>query len=160
VRNDAVGGGSVLADGFKVAEDLRNEAPEAFRLLAEHPVEFHFHDQSCDIAAAAPTIALDGSGTIEQIRFNNWLRANLSVPEDVVAAFYGAFGAFDAFWLRLRNPRYHLTLRLAAGDTLAYDNRRVLHGRESFDPNTGHRHLQGCYITADDVMSRLRLLDR
>lgn len=157
VRNDAVGGGSVLADGFKVAEDLRNEDPEAFRLLTEHAVKFRFHDQACDIAAAAPTIALNGFGDIERIRFNNWLRATLEIPEDVMAPFYDALGAF---WRRLREPHYHLTLRLAAGEMLAYDNRRVLHGRESFDPNTGHRHLQGCYITEDDVVSRLRLLDR
>jgi gamma-butyrobetaine dioxygenase len=157
VRNDAVGGGSVLADGFKVAEDLRREDPEAFRLLTEHPVEFRFHDQACDIAAAAPAIALDRAGNIERIRFNNWLRATLSIPEAVVAPFYDALGAF---WRRLRDPRYHLTLRLAAGEMLAYDNRRVLHGRESFDPNTGHRHLQCCYVTEDDILSTLRLLER
>jgi gamma-butyrobetaine dioxygenase len=157
VRNDAVGGGSILADGFRVADDLRREEPEAFRLLAEHPVEFRFHDQTCDIAAAAPTIALDGRGSIERIRFNNWLRSSLSIPEDAVAPFYAALGTF---WRRLRDPEYHLKLRLAAGEMLAYDNRRVLHGRESFDPNTGHRHLQGCYITEDDVLSKLRLLDR
>jgi gamma-butyrobetaine dioxygenase len=157
VRNDAVGGGSVLADGFQVAEDLRREDPEAFRLLTEHPVEFRFHDQACDIAAAAPVIALDRAGNIERVRFNNWLRATLSIPEDVVAPFYDALGAF---WRRLRDPRHHLTLRLAAGEMLAYDNRRVLHGRESFDPNTGHRHLQGCYITEDDILSKLRLLER
>jgi gamma-butyrobetaine dioxygenase len=157
VRNDAVGGGSVLADGFKVAEDLRNEDPDAFALLTEHAVTFRFHDQTCDISAAAPTIALDKAGHIERIRFNNWLRATPSIPEDVVAPFYEALGAF---WRRLRDPRYHLTLRLAAGEMLAYDNRRVLHGRESFDPNTGHRHLQGCYVTADDVLSKLRLLER
>jgi gamma-butyrobetaine dioxygenase len=51
-------------------------------------------------------------------------------------------------------------LRLGAGEMLAYDNRRVLHGRESFDPNTGHRHLQGCYITEDYLLSKLRLLNR
>jgi gamma-butyrobetaine dioxygenase len=157
VRNDAVGGGSVLADGFRMAEDLRREDPEAFRILTEHPVEFRFHDRSCDIAAAAPTIALDGAGNIERIRFNNWLRATLSMPEHVVAPFYNALGTF---WRRLRDPHYHLTLRLAAGEMLAYDNRRILHGRESFDPSTGHRHLQGCYITEDDVLSKVRLLDR
>jgi len=157
VRNDAAGGGSVLADGLKVAEDLRREDPDAFGLLTEHPVEFRFHDQTCDIAASAPTIALGSAGNIERIRFNNWLRGTMSLPEDLMAPFYDALGKF---WLRLRDPRYHLNLRLAAGEMLAYDNRRVLHGREAFDPNTGQRHLQGCYITADDVLSRLRLLDR
>jgi gamma-butyrobetaine dioxygenase len=43
---------------------------------------------------------------------------------------------------------------------MAFDNVRVLHGREGFDPNTGRRHLQGCYLDRDHVLSRLRLLDR
>jgi gamma-butyrobetaine dioxygenase len=157
VRNDAAGGGSILADGYRVAEDLRREEPDVFALLTGHPVTFRFHDKDCDIRASAPTIALDEAGKIERVRFNNWLRATLDVPEDVVGPLYAALGAF---WRRLRDPAYHLTLKLTAGDMLAYDNRRVLHGRESFDPNTGHRHLQGCYINRDDALSRLRLLDR
>jgi gamma-butyrobetaine dioxygenase len=157
VRNDAVGGGSILADGFRVAEDLRREEPEILDLLSRHPIEFRFHDESCDIAARAPTIGVDNAGRLRSVRFNNWLRSTLDVPEDVVAPLYRALGRF---WERLRDPGYHLTIRLKAGEMLAYSNHRVLHGRESFDPSTGGRHLQGCYITHDDVLSRLRLLDR
>ena len=157
VKNDVVGGGSVLADGFQVAEDLRRQEPEAFRLLASHPLDFRFHDQSCDIAASAPTISLDAAGTIKRIRFNNWLRSTMSVPSEVVGPLYEAL---RLFWSRLRDPRYHLTIRLQPGDLFTYDNNRVLHGRESFDPNTGHRHLQGCYINHEDVLSKLALLDR
>jgi gamma-butyrobetaine dioxygenase len=36
----------------------------------------------------------------------------------------------------------------------------VLHGRASFDPTTGERHLQGCYLNLEDLQSRLRMLDR
>ncbi|HJR21617.1 MAG TPA: TauD/TfdA family dioxygenase [Dongiaceae bacterium] len=157
VRNDAVGGGSILADGFRVAEDLRRDDPEAFDLLSRYPVGFRFHDESCDISAEAPTIELHRDGRLRAIRFNNWLRSTLDVPPDVVAPLYRALGLL---WERLRDPRYHLTIRLKAGEMLTYSNHRVLHGRESFDPSTGGRHLQGCYITHDDVMSRLRLLDR
>jgi len=157
VRNDVEGGGSILADGFRVAEDVRREDPEVFRVLASHPVDFRFHDESCDISAAAPTISLDTDGNIRRVRFNNWLRSTLSVPEKSVGILYEALGHF---WRRLRDPRYHLTIRLQPGDLLTYDNNRVLHGRESFNPNTGHRHLQGCYITHEDVVSKLRLLDR
>ena len=99
----------------------------------------------------------DADGNIRRIRFNNWLRSTLSVPEERVAPLYDALGKF---WRRLRDPSYHLTIRLGAGDLVTYDNNRVLHGRESFDPNTGHRHLQGCYINHEDVLSKLALLDR
>lgn len=157
VRNDVVGGGSVLADGFRVAEDLRRDDPDAFRLLASCPIDFRFHDESCDISASAPTISLDADGNIRRIRFNNWLRSTMNVPEERVAPLYDALGKF---WRRLRDPAYHLTIRLEPGDLFTYDNNRVLHGRESFDPNTGHRHLQGCYINHEDVLSRLALLDR
>jgi gamma-butyrobetaine dioxygenase len=43
---------------------------------------------------------------------------------------------------------------------LTFDNRRVLHGRTAFDPNSGPRHLQGTYLDRDLVLSRLRVLDR
>jgi gamma-butyrobetaine dioxygenase len=157
LKNEVVGGGSILADGFRVAEDLRREAPEAFRILTTHPIDFRFHDGSCDISASGPTIALDGSERITHVRFNNWLRSTLSAPEDAIRPIYGAL---EEFWRRLRNPKYHLTIRLKPGELFTYNNNRVLHGRESFDPNTGHRHLQGCYITHEDVASRLRLLNR
>lgn len=70
----------------------------------------------------------------------------------------GRVSRFPAQWLR--DPHYHLDWRLEAGDLIAYDNNRVLHGRAAFDAQTGERHLQGCYLNAEDLTSRLRLLDR
>lgn len=81
----------------------------------------------------------------------------MTVPEDVVGPMYAAL---ERFWRRLRDPKYRLNLRLEPGDLIAYDNNRVLHGRAPFDPASGERHLQGCYLSQDDVDSRLRLLDR
>jgi gamma-butyrobetaine dioxygenase len=157
LKNDVLGGGSVLADGFRVAEDLRREAPAIFNTLTSHPIDFRFHDATCDIQARGPTIATDESGRIVQIRFNNWLRSTLSAPEESIRPIYDAL---EEFWKRLRDPKYHLTIRLKPGELFTYSNNRVLHGRESFDPNSGHRHLQGCYITHEDVVSKLRLLNR
>lgn len=70
----------------------------------------------------------------------------------------GRVSRFPAQWLR--DPRCHSDLRLEAGDLIAYDNNRALHGRAAFDARTGERHLQGCYLNAEDLASRLRLLDR
>jgi hypothetical protein len=40
-------------------------------------------------------------------------------------------------------------------------DRRVLHAaREEFDPNSGPRHLEGCYVDRDNFLSRLRVLER
>ena len=57
-----------------------------------------------------------------------------------------------------RDVNYRLTFRLEAGQMMAFDNRRVLHGRESFDPLTGFRHLHGCYVDLGEFKGRLRQL--
>jgi gamma-butyrobetaine dioxygenase len=157
LKNSVTGGDSVFADGFRVAEDLRRDDPAAFRLLSTHPMEFRFHDDTCDIRASAPAIAVDPDGRITRVRFNNWLRAPFVLPEDLLEPMYGAL---ETFWRMFRDPRYRLNLRLESGTLIAYNNNRVLHGRASFDPTTGERHLQGCYVGFDDLESRLRLLDR
>jgi gamma-butyrobetaine dioxygenase len=81
----------------------------------------------------------------------------MAVPDDVVQPLYAAL---EQFWRMLRDEKYRLNLRLEPGDLIAYDNNRVLHGRRPFDPTTGERHLQGCYLNLDDVDSALRLIER
>ena len=157
VKSSVKGGESVFADGFAVAEELRRTDPEAFRLLSTQPMEFRFHDDACDIRATARAIAVDPAGNITSVRFNNWLRAPFALPEHLLEPMYGAL---EQFWRLLRDPRHHLNLRLDPGCLIAYNNNRVLHGRASFDPTTGERHLQGCYLSFEDLESQLRLLDR
>ena len=48
-----------------------------------------------------------------------------------------------------------IKFRLESGDIFCFNNRRILHGRTAFDPNSGSRHLQGYYIERDDIISRL-----
>ena len=43
---------------------------------------------------------------------------------------------------------------------VGFDNRRILHARTAFDPGTGYRRLQGCYLDRDELHSRIRILDR
>ena len=47
---------------------------------------------------------------------------------------------------------------LKPGDIFSFNNRRLLHGRTEFDPNSGHRHLQGYYMDRDEIIGRLRYL--
>jgi gamma-butyrobetaine hydroxylase len=157
LKNSVRGGESVFADGFRVAEDLREMDRKAFQLLSTHAIEYRFHDESCDIRTAAPVIELDREGRLARIRFNNWLRGVLEMPESLVVPMYEALGKF---WRMLRDPKYRLNLRLEAGDLISYNNNRVLHGRAPFDDTSGERHLQGCYLNQEDVDSALRLLDR
>jgi gamma-butyrobetaine hydroxylase len=157
LANDAVGGESIYGDGFKVAEDLRREEPQVFQRLASQMFDFRFHDESCDLRARGPVIQLGPDGTVERVRFNNWLRAPFDIAENEVEPTYEAL---RLFWSRLRVRRNQIRLKLNAGQMIAVANARVMHGREPFDPNTGFRHMQGCLMDMDWVRNRLRLLER
>ncbi|MDO6592051.1 gamma-butyrobetaine hydroxylase [Loktanella sp. D2R18] len=155
LANEATGGGSIFADGFAMAEDLRSEDPEAFQLLCDVPIPFRFSDQTADIRVYEPVITLDNAGNVIEIRYNAHLAEVFDMPSKIMADYYRAYRAFMA---KTRDPKYRLRLRLQAGEMVAFDNRRVLHGRDAFDPSTGFRHLHGCYVDRGEFASRLRLL--
>ena len=157
IANEAQGGGSLFADGFALAEDLRARDPEAFRLLSEIAIPFRFHDRDADIRTHAPVITLDRQGKVCEIRWNAHIAATFDMPADVMPGYYRAYRTFMAM---TRDPAYQLTFKLQAGEMIVFDNRRILHGREAFDPSTGFRHLHGCYVDRGEFNSRLRLLAR
>jgi len=157
LANEATGGGSLFADGFAMAEDLRDEDPEAFRLLCDVAIPFRFHDDSADIRVHRPVITLGSNGEVIEIRYNAHLAGIFDMPAEIMPAYYRAYRAYMA---KTRDPKYRLTLKLKAGEMVVFDNRRVLHGRDSFDPSTGFRHLHGCYVDRGEFFSRLRLLAR
>ena len=59
-----------------------------------------------------------------------------------------------------RSNAYLISLRLAVGEMVVFDDRRILHGRDAFNPETGFRHLHGCYVDRGEFESRLRVLKR
>ncbi|MGQ4879414.1 TauD/TfdA family dioxygenase [Billgrantia sp. LNSP4103-1] len=157
LENGASGGESLFADGLQVAETLREQSPEAFRRLSETPIDFRFQDEEQDIGLTAPILGCDSNGNVVEVRFNNWIRDTLRLPEQEIAPWYAAY---RHFWQLLHDPRHQIEFSLAPGQMVAFDNRRVLHGRRAFDPNTGSRHLQGTYLDRDMLESRLRVLAR
>lgn len=157
LANDADGGESLFGDGMAVAEELRQRDPQAFQLLAETAVDFRFADETTDLVAREPVIHLDANSKVIEVRFNNWIRDSLRLPLEQMQAWYAAY---RQFWSILREPAFRIHLKLKAGQMVAFDNRRVMHGRNSFDPTTGHRHLQGCYVDYDMVESALRVTAR
>lgn len=156
LANEATGGGSLFADGFAMAEDLRAEDPEAFQLLCEVPIPFRFHDSDADISVHEPVITLDRSGAVIEIRYNAHIAGVFDMPAEIMPAYYRAYRAYMA---KTRDPKYRLSLRLQAGEMVVFDNRRVLHGRDSFDPSSGFRQLRGCYVDRGEFTSRLRMLN-
>ena len=155
ITNDAEGGGSVFADGFAMAQVLRDSDPPAFDTLANTLIPCRFFDRECDIRTHQPVITLDHTGAIQEVRFNAHLVDLIDLPLETVDAWYRAYRAF----MRLtRDPAFRLTFKMAAGEMTAFDNRRILHGREAFNPATGNRHLHGCYVDRVEYDSRMRML--
>ncbi len=50
------------------------------------------------------------------------------------------------------------TFTMAAGAMTAFDNRQIVRGRESFNPNTGNRHLHRRYGNRVEYDNRMRML--
>jgi gamma-butyrobetaine dioxygenase len=155
ITNDAEGGGSLFADGFAMAQVLRDSDPQAFDTLANTRIPCRFFDRECDIRNHKPVITLDHAGAIQEIRYNAHLVDIIDLPMDTVDAWYRAYRAF----MRLtRDPAFRLSFRMASGEMTSFDNRRILHGREAFNPATGNRHLHGCYVDRVEYDSRMRML--
>ena len=157
LANEAEGGGSLFCDGYAIAEDLRKSDPEAFELLSTVSIPFRFHDQNTDIRNRKKVINLDEQGQVIEICFNAHLADILDLEPKLMTRYYRAY---RQYMIMTRHPDYLVTLKLKGGEMVVFDNRRVLHGREAFDPRTGFRHLHGCYVDRGEFESRLRLLQR
>ncbi len=155
--NDATGGESVFVDGFAIAQAMRAQHPAEFATIVATPMAFWNRDDRTDYRWTAPLIALDAQGDPTEVRFANFLRGPIDAPAQAMGAVYAALRLFQAM---CRDPRYFIERRLAPGDMWVFDNRRVLHARREFDPQTGARHLQGAYIDRDEIASRWRVLSR
>jgi gamma-butyrobetaine dioxygenase len=155
--NETSGGLSTLVDGFAVAQALRAQEPEAFRILASTPVRFKYIDVDTELTASAPPIELDVTGALKAIHFSPRLDFVPLLPRAQLDAYYRARRLFDH---RLRAPDFEIRFLLKSGDLVMFDNCRLLHGRTGFDPAEGLRHLQGCYIDIDGPRSLYRVLRR
>lgn len=149
---DGAGGESTLVDGFKVAETIRVSDPRAFEVLCNVNVPAHYLGDGVHLQAEHPIIGLDHHGELRQIAYNNYDRAPFRLAPGRMAEFYRALALFHRL---INDPTYEISMRLAPGTVLFFDNWRTLHGRHAFN---GHRHMCGAYVNMEDFESKLRVL--
>ena len=179
------GGTSLFVDAFAAAEALRTTHPADFSRLVTTPVPFHYINDARHLHHARPTITLDpastsapsdsdsGAGRIAAVSYSPPFQAPL--PRDTPHEFYDALARFAAL---VDAPAAVYARRLGEGDAVVFDNRRVLHGRTSFedgddsglgsgsggvgarDASAGepNRWLKGCYFEGDVMASHGRML--
>ncbi|KIM31751.1 hypothetical protein M408DRAFT_327193 [Serendipita vermifera MAFF 305830] len=180
LRNRVKGGTSVFVDAFKAAEQLHASSPDSFELLAHVPVDFHYINDGHHLHHSHPTIELKpaharsggskarSSPDIAFVNYSPPFQAPL--PVTTTSLFYPALADFVKF---LRKPDNRLEYLLKEGDAVIFDNRRVLHARTEFrewtdderpadvpasNEGATSRWLKGCYLEADPVWDRMRIL--
>lgn len=153
--NEASGGESTVTDGWAILADLRRDDPQAFDILTRVPVRWQLFSADEDTGATAPLIQLDTDGQVQTFRFSNQLAQPLDVSFDDVQRFYDAYRKLGRM---IDSDRYKLVFKTRSGDLLTVHGHRVMHGRLTYDPASGARHLQDVYMEFDDLMARRRVL--
>ena len=157
--NNSTGGNSSAIDGFAVSDYLRKNEEEIFETLTTIPLKFRDKDytQKSHRSFHAPAISLTKDNDFHDIRFSVATMDALDCHPDVMDKVYKAHHRFGNL---LHDEKFQINFRLEPGDIFSFNNRRVLHGRTEFDPNSGHRHLQGYYMDRDEIIGRLNYLKK
>ena len=157
--NNATGGKSSVVDGFAVANYLKEKEKKIYKLLTETYVKFKDTDytQKAIRVLHSPIITLTKDNDFNDIRFSMAAMGTIDVNPKKMKKFYDAYQFFASL---LQNNKFKIDFRLEAGDIFCFNNRRVLHGRTEFDPNSGNRHLQGYYVERDEIIARLNYFNK
>ncbi|XP_067680488.1 gamma-butyrobetaine dioxygenase-like [Haliotis asinina] len=152
------GGKNFFVDLFHVAHKLREEYPKEFQILARIPVNWetvHYdRDFPVHMSYQRPHITLNGDEEIVGVTWHPGLGGPLLTQEKNVEPYFRAYKVMATL---LNNFPSQYRYRMQEGDMISFNNRRVLHGRESFNPNDGIRHYQGCYVQIDEFKSQVQV---
>jgi gamma-butyrobetaine dioxygenase len=157
VENTVAGGASRMTDGLSVVEALASEHGDEFEALTTLDWVFANRARDGDHRWIGPII--DHTSGRSALTMRAFYPVRLAPYMDA-ADVPRAYAAMRVFSQVAHDPRFMLRSRFEPGDLVGFDNRRVLHGRDSFDPGGGTRVLTGCYVDRDDVLSRRRVLHR
>ncbi|MEH6578385.1 MAG: TauD/TfdA family dioxygenase [Amphritea sp.] len=156
LENTVDGGESILADGFKAVDILREESPEDFEVLSSTWVNFRFQDKNADLHSRVPLIEVNDQGQVVKVRFNNRSIAPIHIDKTKMKAFYRAYQHYAEI---LNREEITINFKMQAGQLVMFDNGRIFHARKGFS-TTGSRWLQGAYADVDSLYSLQSALTR
>ncbi|XP_037087833.1 gamma-butyrobetaine dioxygenase-like [Pollicipes pollicipes] len=139
-QHQGSGGENTLTDSFYVAQLIRQQRPDLFKLLSVMPFEFF------DVGVESEQT--DREGKVTQVCFNNPSRSyRLNVPLESVKPMFEGLKMFqDLSW-----QKRIMCYKMVNGDVLVFNNRRVLHGRRGYTVTADStRTLEGGYIDWDE----------
>jgi trimethyllysine dioxygenase len=147
---DAVGGESIMVDGFMVAKQLKNDDPTIYNALSTIDVTGVYKGDGKILTATRPILRHDQRGTLQQVTFNNYDRETVMLEEPDMTQLYAGIRCID---LMFNLSDYQWRHCLKPGEMLVFDNWRLLHGRGAFK---GKRKMTGAYINREDYLSSLK----
>jgi gamma-butyrobetaine dioxygenase len=112
-------------------------------------------DADTDIVTVRPVIGTGHDGTVTGLSYSPRLDETPLMTDGDARRYQAARQRLSAL---LSSGEFETRFKLDAGQLMMFDNNRVLHGRSSFDPSEGLRHLEGCYIDHDGPRARHRVL--
>ena len=155
IVNEATGGDSTLVDGLAVSNYLEKYEKHYFDILTSTEILFSFTDKDVILKNWGKLIELDSGNKFKQIRFSGRLDYVPLLDPEELTLFYKAR---KRLYELCSSDDFVVNFRLSNGTLVMFDNHRLLHGRTKYDPSSGNRHLQGCYIEYDATEGKLRRL--
>lgn len=165
IRNSVTGGSSLFADAFRAAQTVRMTSEPLFKALCDFPVTFHYKNDGHHYHYSRPTVVLEKNTYLRQPRIDhmNWsppFQAPIEVDTNGKdnGAFRSWLHAIRNLGTSIEDPGSQFELKLNEGECVIFNNRRVVHGRREFDPESGDRWLKGTYVDVDAFLSKFRTL--
>jgi gamma-butyrobetaine dioxygenase len=153
--NSVEGGTSLFLDGVAVANDLRQECPEDFKLLSETLIPYYCEHDDYDMRSRQRVIEVDEHGEVSGVTISQHMADVFDLPQTFLDRYYPAFCRFGRM---LQSDKYLMRFRMNAGECIVFDNHRIVHGRSAYAATSGERHLRGCYADRGEMRSAYRAL--
>lgn len=160
-------GYSTVVDGFNVAKYFKENHPEHYKQLTKSLVSScrrrmrveeeggaSITKYQLDLYKLSHVIDLDEKENVRQIRYKQNTRAPFDMPQEELEAFYDAYKAFTQV---VEDQRFIKEFLLEPGQILAFDNARILHGRNAIGSFV-KRLVIGAYVKGETTRSRWRML--
>ena len=163
------GGATILTDGFKVAEHIRNQEPVYFDLLSKVslPYQMIFKDEAA-YKMRRHTFSVDNDNEMSAIYLNNLDRKPLDEismyearevlscdSDEAMTMMYKALRYFHH--ALLCDDQFAYKLRLQPGRMMLINNHRLLHAREKIV--AGFRGMCGLQIGESEWQSKMKMLE-
>lgn len=149
IRSSTSGGLSYFSDAFYAAQILKEEDPHLFQVLTHFPATFIIRDpyRNMNFRKHKPIITVDHEGELEDVYYSPFMLPPVGNVEDIKLFYL----AMDRFTKLLQFGENKFVTKMEPGELFIFHNRRVLHGRSSYNSTDSQRFLQGCYMDWDEI---------